>query len=122
MQRMLNAMVRGTYVPPHRHLTPPKPETLLILEGKAGLFLFDDNGNITLAEVVGGPDRIGVDIPVGVWHTLVVLTLHVVLFEVKPGPYLAGNARDFPAWAPKEGDPGVQAYLGSLLDHLPPEP
>ncbi len=98
--RFLNVLAKGTFVPPHRHLDPPKSETILILEGRVGLLLFDDDGNVTLAVVLGGSSRLGVDIPAGVWHTLVVLTPFAVALEVKPGPYLAAQGKDFPAWAP----------------------
>ena len=37
-------------------------------------------------------------------------------YEVKPGPYSAANDKDFAPWAPREGEPGVAAYLESLLD------
>jgi cupin fold WbuC family metalloprotein len=117
--RFLNVMARGTYVPPHRHLDPLKSETFLILEGKVGLFLFDDSGKVTLAEVVGGSQRLGADIPAGAWHTLAVLTPFVVSFEVKPGPYVARSDKDIPAWAPQEGEPGARAYLDWLLEQLP---
>ena len=63
--RFLNVMARGTNVPPHRHLDPLKSETFLILEGKVGVFLFDDEGKVALAEVVGGTERLGADIPAG---------------------------------------------------------
>jgi cupin fold WbuC family metalloprotein len=38
--RFLNVMLRGTYIAPHRHLGPPKPEAFLVLEGKIGFFEF----------------------------------------------------------------------------------
>jgi cupin fold WbuC family metalloprotein len=119
-QRFLNVLAHGTFVPPHRHLHPPKAETFLVLDGKVGLFLFDDTGKVTLAEVIGGSHRMGVDIQAGVWHTLVALTPHVVLFEVKAGPYLGNTEMDFPAWAPQEGDPAAGPYQEGLLNHLKP--
>jgi cupin fold WbuC family metalloprotein len=117
--RFLNVMARGTYIPPHRHLDPPKSETLLILEGKVGVFLFDDDGKVMLAETVGESKRLGVDIPPGAWHTLVVLTPFAVMLEVKPGPYVAVRDKDFPAWAPREGDPATGAYMARLMEQLP---
>jgi cupin fold WbuC family metalloprotein len=119
--RFLNVLAKGTFVPPHRHLDPPKSETILILEGRVGLFFFDDDGNVTSAVVLGGSSRLGVDIPAGVWHTLVALTPFAVVFEVKAGPYLAAQGKDFPAWAPRDGDPEVSGYLERLLAHLPPD-
>jgi len=117
--RFLNVLAHDTYVAPHRHWDPPKSETILILEGKVGLFLFDDEGNITSAKVIGGSPRLGADIPANVWHTLAALTAFAVAFEVKPGPYRAAQEKDFPAWAPHEGDPEARAYLERLISLLP---
>jgi cupin fold WbuC family metalloprotein len=88
---------------------------------RKSLFFFDDDGNVTSAVVLGGSSRLGVDIPAGVWHTLVALTPFAVVFEVKAGPYLAAQGKDFPAWAPRDGDPEVSGYLERLLAHLPPD-
>ena len=40
--RFFNVLLRGTYIPPHRHLNPPKPETFLLLRGSAAFFIFED--------------------------------------------------------------------------------
>lgn len=119
LHRFLNVLARGTYVPPHRHLDPPKPETLLVLEGVAGLLLFDDKGNVIGSEVLGGAERLGVDIPPATWHSLVALTPFVVLFEVKPGPYLGRNDKDAAAWAPQEGNAHAPDYLKWMLNQFP---
>jgi cupin fold WbuC family metalloprotein len=112
--RFLNVMVKGTYIAPHRHLDPPKAEAFLVLDGEVAFFIFDNAGNVVRTEVVGR-DPIAIDLPPGVWHTLTPLSEHAVCYEVKPGPYLASNDKDFAAWAPREGDPAVVAYLDSLL-------
>src|SRR5689334_18297718 len=51
--RFLNVMLRGSYLCPHRHSTPPKSETFLILEGRLALFTFDDDGNILESRLIG---------------------------------------------------------------------
>ena len=62
-----------------------------------------------------GRDAVGVDIQPGVWHTIAVLSDHVVCFEVKPGPYSVATDKDFAPWAPREGDPRAGAYLDMLV-------
>ena len=47
VNRLLNAMEPDTYIRPHRHLNPDKDEIFLLLRGKAMLFIFDNDGNIT---------------------------------------------------------------------------
>lgn len=115
--RFLNVMVRGTYIAPHRHEDPPKSESFLVLDGEVAFFTFDDSGQIANT-VVLGRDAVGIDVGPGVWHTLAVLTPHAVCYEVKPGPYFAANDKDFASWAPREGEPGVGAYLDLLLSSV----
>ncbi len=112
--RFLNVMLEGTYVAPHRHLDPPKSESFLVLEGRVALVTFHANGEIDAILILGG-DPIGADLAAGIWHTIAVLTPHAVCFEVKPGPYSAANDKDFAPWAPREGDPGAEAYLQGIL-------
>jgi cupin fold WbuC family metalloprotein len=112
--RFLNAMVRGTYIAPHRHLDPPKAESFLALEGELAFFTFRDDGEIAATHILGR-DAMGVDLQPGIWHTVAVLTPHAVCYEVKPGPYSAANDKDFAPWAPREGDAGVTAYLAMLV-------
>ena len=117
--RFLNVMIRRTYIAPHRHLDPPKAEAFLVLEGEIAFFTFDETGRIASTHVLGR-DVMGVDIGPGVWHTMTPLTPHAVCFEVKPGPYSASNDKEFAPWAPREGDPGVQAYLEFLIRSISP--
>jgi cupin fold WbuC family metalloprotein len=117
--RFLNVMCRGTYITPHRHLDPPKSETFVILRGEVAFFVFDDEGRLERCERLGDPAQrvlpCGIDIGPGVWHSLAVTSETAICFEVKPGPYLAANDKDFAPWAPREGEPGAQAYLAGLL-------
>ncbi|MCX6629127.1 MAG: WbuC family cupin fold metalloprotein [Candidatus Solibacter sp.] len=112
--RFLNVMIQGTFIAPHRHIDPPKSETFVVLEGKLAFFTFDDAGQIANTFVLGR-DAIGVDVQPDVWHTIAVLTPHVVCFEVKPGPYAAATDKDFAPWAPREGDPRAGEYLDMLV-------
>jgi len=115
--RFLNAMLAGTYVAPHRHLTVPKPEMFVALAGRVSLFTFDDTGRIAGRFLIGegAPGgRIGIDIAAGIWHTLVVLSPAAILLEVKPGGYDAATDKQFAPWAPREGDPGAPEYLARL--------
>ncbi len=116
--RFLNVMLRGTYIAPHRHTTPPKPEAFLVLSGEIAFFTFDDTGAVTGTYVLGG-ERTGIDVPAGVWHTLAVLSPDAVCYEVKPGPYQPSSDKDFAPWAPREGEAGTARYLERLLACVP---
>ena len=45
-QRLFNAMEPGTYIRPHRHTDPPKPECFMAVRGKMALIVFDDRGEV----------------------------------------------------------------------------
>ena len=44
--RLLNAIEPDSYIRPHRHLDPLKDETFIILKGKLGIIVFDNDGGI----------------------------------------------------------------------------
>jgi len=114
-QRLLNAVEPGTYIRPHRHLTPPKPECFVAVRGRTALVVFDDEGGIEqILPLEPGGALVGVDLPPGAWHAIVALMPGTVFFETKPGPYVPLNDKDFAPWAPPEGSTGAAAYLRSL--------
>jgi cupin fold WbuC family metalloprotein len=113
--RFLNVMLAGTYVAPHRHREPPKAEAFVVLEGELAVFRFDDSGAILAVHKLSPASGVyGIDLEPGAWHTLVVLSEHAVVYEVKPGPYSAATDKEFAPWAPQEGDPAAGAYLAGL--------
>lgn len=114
-QRLLNAMEPGSYIRPHRHLTPPKPECFLVVRGRLAAFIFTDDGTIErVIPFSAGSATLGVDIPAGVWHAVVSLESGSSFFETKPGPYLPPSDKDFAPWAPAEGSEEAPAYLAEL--------
>jgi len=118
--RFLNVLLRGTYIRPHRHSAPPKAETFLVLEGIADALLFDDRGAISARYSLGAqtPEgRLwGIDLPPGVWHTVVPRTERAVCFEVKPGPWEPATDKEFAPWAPPEDSPLAAPYCRLLLE------
>ncbi len=113
--RFLNVMLRDTYVRPHRHLDPPKSESFLVLEGEVSVLVFDDTGAVVERHDLGRGGVRGVDLPPGVWHSLVVRSEHAVLYEVKPGPWDPRTDKEMAPWAPPEGADDALAYGRRLL-------
>jgi cupin fold WbuC family metalloprotein len=113
---MFNAVQPGSYIAPHRHLDPPKDESWIVLQGALAFFTFDEQGKIEeCCEVRSGSDVFGVDLEPGVYHSFFALEPDTVVYEVKTGPYAPNNDKAFAPWAPREGEPGVPAYLAHLL-------
>lgn len=85
--RLLNAMEPDSYIQPHRHLDVNKDETLIVIRGKMGLIIFDDDGNIEEKAILEpNGDVVLVNIPHGRYHTWLSLEENSVFLEAKAGP------------------------------------
>lgn len=116
VQRLLNFMQRGSYAQPHCHPGPENIETVVVMQGAAGVLIFSPSGEIEAAYriVSGDPSLCLVDIEAGVWHTVVPLVEDTVVLEIKCGPYNAATDKTFAPWAPGEGAPEAAEYLRTL--------
>lgn len=121
VQRLLNALQPGTYIPPHKHEGVERFEMFVILQGAVGCLFFDDAGDVVRALRIDsqGPVR-GIEIPGETWHTLVALEPDSVVLEIKEGPYDPTRAKSaipgFPdELALLEGREGTRALVDALL-------
>ena len=113
--RLLNAIEPGSYVVPHRHLDPAKGETMVCLQGRLGLVVFDAQGGIVQVAVLApGSATVGVDILPGTYHSVLALEPGTVFLEAKAGPYLPLSGAELAPWAPAEGAVGAEDYAGAL--------
>lgn len=109
--RMAVGLQPSTYIPPHRHQNADKAETLVVVRGRLGLLIFDESGQVTDKRVLqAGGDCLGVDLPAGIYHGLVVLEADSVMFECKASPFRPVGEGDLAHWAPREGEAGVAEY------------
>ncbi len=115
VQRFLNGIEPESYIQPHRHINPLKDEVFLVLKGQGAVIVFSDEG---ATKEIHPLDSIkgfwGVDIPGGVYHTIVSLQPGSVFYEVKKGPYDPDAAKHFASWAPEENSAEADDYLESL--------
>ncbi|MDX1994494.1 MAG: WbuC family cupin fold metalloprotein [bacterium] len=118
IQRMVNALVPGTYITPHQHGNPPKVELMCVLKGRVALLQFAPDGQVEEVHILdeNGPVKI-VDIAPGVFHNMVALTPCAVL-EIIKGPYDAATHKQFAPFAPAEGDTASGDYLRQLEAHI----
>ena len=115
LHRMLNALQPNSYVRPHRHLDPPKAESIIVLKGAITYVEFNDTGEIeNFYQLSSESLSIGVDIGPGIFHTFFAVVEDTVLFEVKPGPYEQSSDKEFASWAPAEDSKGAIEYLRNL--------
>lgn len=119
VQRLCNAIEPGSYVRPHRH-DGAIWELFSVLVGTVRLLSFDDDGAVTDAVTLGARgDAALVELPGGIWHSLVALDPGSIIFEIKPGPYRPLDDKDFAAWAPAEDAPEA-ASLQFWMQDAPP--
>ena len=118
VNRLLNALEPGTYVPAHRHSHPAKDETVFVLRGNIVSVIFDDAGNIIERAVIDPAHGVyGFDIPAGQWHGLLVRESGTVVFEVKKGPFTPLTEEDIAPWTPRTDDKeGITRYLNRLAE------
>jgi len=113
--RLLNAIEPDSYIQPHCHHEAAKDETLIVVRGRLGVIIFDERGTVTATAVLApAGESVGVNIPHGMYHTLVALEPGSVFFEAKAGPYAPLTPREKAPWAPVEGEPHAPAYLADL--------
>ena len=83
-----------------------------MLKGRLGLLIFSDGGELVAPRLLAADsDCVGVDLPPGVFHALVVLQADSLLFECKAGPYRPIGEDELAPWAPREGAADVASYL-----------
>ncbi|GBF51359.1 cupin fold metalloprotein, WbuC family [Leptospira ryugenii] len=116
-QRFLNVLTKDTFIAVHRHLLDPKPETFVILQGKVGFLIFNEDGSIKEKHCLSseGP-VVGIDIQAGVWHNLICLSNYAICFEGKSGPYDPNIDKEFHPSYPNEGDPDQDIQLKQWKD------
>ena len=106
---------RGKYYRPHKHLE--KGEAFHVIEGRFGIFTFDEGGAIQEACILQSGDilRVGPDM----YHAVMPLTDIVIYHENKPGPFLGSKDSIYPDWAPDGGNAAeTDAYCAALSRHL----
>jgi cupin fold WbuC family metalloprotein len=119
LQRMLNAIEPGTYIQPHKHENPDKTEVFMVLKGKIAVLEFDDEGKV-IDSIILDPQKgqYAAEIPPRTWHSIISLEKGSVAYEIKNGPYVQIEDKNFADWAPKEGDAEVEKYLQELISYL----
>lgn len=117
IQRMINAMAVDTYVRPHRH--PGLWELFTHIRGRALLLTFDDGGRVVDRLTLSDGAVKVLEVPAGMWHSVVALSDDTVVMEVKSGPYIPTGPADFAPWSPPEGDAAVAAMVAWMTGAAP---
>lgn len=122
VQRFLNVLQPGTYVRPHRHVRPEGKsgfEFFLVLQGAIGILILDGSGEVIHTEKISatGTTR-GVELGEGMFHTLIALEPDTVMFELKEGPYMPIEDKDFLQTFPLENTAEAQRWIQTWMQHF----
>ena len=113
--RLLNAIEPDSYIRPHRHMDPEKDEAFIIMSGRLGILLFDDEGRVVETLVISHSNgNLAADIPHGLFHTAVSLEPGTVFYEAKAGPYRPLQPEEIAPWGPEDGTAEATEYLEQL--------
>lgn len=119
IHEMFIVHIKDTYIRPHKHLH--KNESLHILEGKADIVFFDEDGGIKkviqMANYSSGKDFY-YKLTKSWYHTLIVKSENLVFCETANGPYKKSDTI-FAPWSPGEDDSiAVKNYMSKLADKV----
>ncbi len=112
VQRVLIAMLADSYVVPHQHPCAGQFELFMVLAGEIDLIEFSDDGRVRSRQTIGaGMSQVGVELPPGVWHSIVAKGEGAVFMEIKAGPFDPTAPRHFAKFAPEEKSQLAPLYL-----------
>ena len=114
--RVVNFIMRDSYMQPHLHPSPEKIENIHVVKGKMAVLFFDDLGVVTDFTVLEQGHTEFIAVPAFTWHTYVMLSEHVISYETMMGEYAPATWKAFAQWAPQENTPESAPYLQSLRD------
>ena len=106
-----------TYVRPNKHFG--KDESVFVVEGRCDVIFFDDDGSIS-RKIELGEESSGLPyycrIPREIFHTVVIHSEKLVLFEATSGPFDPSDTY-YADWSPQEGDESaITIFRNELAD------
>jgi cupin fold WbuC family metalloprotein len=111
---VVNFVLDESYMQPHLHPSDEKIEKMFLVDGSFCLILFDNNGNIYKTIVIEKGGIESVDVPAFTWHTYVMLTKKVIIYETMDGIYEPSSWKEMAPWAPLENTEEAVNYLRLL--------
>ena len=116
--RVVNFVLDDSYMQPHLHPGDEKIEKMFLVEGSFSLILFDSVGEISDSITLEKGGIESVDVPAFTWHTYVMLTEKVIIYETMDGVYEPSTWKEMASWAPLENTPEALDYLSLLKSRV----
>ena len=84
------------------------------MQGAFALITFDDDGKVTDTIVLEKGVKDFISVPAFTWHTYVMLTDEVIVYEEMDGVYSPNTWKEMATWAPTEETSESAEYLKML--------
>lgn len=114
VNKVFNFVLSESYMQPHLHPGAEKIEKMYLVQGSFALIIFDSNGSVTDIKILEEDKKNYVAVPAYTWHTYVMLTDEVIIYEEMDGFYSPDTWKEMATWAPKENTPEAITYLNEL--------
>ena len=114
--KVINFIFDQSYMQPHLHPGDEKIEKMFLIYGSFALILFNNKGDISECIILEKGKRETVNVPAFAWHTYVMLSEKVVIYETMEGVYDPLTWKEMAPWAPLEHTPEADHYLSYLKD------
>lgn len=117
VQRIVIALCKGTYIPPHYHEKQHQWEHFQVINGRVKVIIFDVKGMVVDTFFMSDEDEChAFELPPNMIHTLVCCSDYAIILEVKQGPFNPCEAKVIPNWSIAEDDQDSVLYLNRLAD------
>lgn len=94
VQRLIIAMLKGSYVEPHYHELPHQWEMFILLHGQIRVCLYSVEGEVLHDKIINAHDTLPiVEFLPGDIHSVECLSDKALLIEMKEGPFDPLNAK-----------------------------
>ncbi|EMB8479483.1 WbuC family cupin fold metalloprotein [Providencia huaxiensis] len=94
VQRLLIALVSGSYIEPHYHELDHQWEMFFILEGTLEINIHDSKGSKVRTKIIGDNTQFkAVEIKPNEIHSLKCLSKKALILEIKEGPFNHNNPK-----------------------------
>ena len=114
LNQVFNFILRDSYMHPHLHPSKEKIEKMYLIKGSFALILFNKEGQITQKIILEEGKLDFIEVPAFTWHTYVMLSDEVIIYETMEGIYEIDTWKKMASWAPKENSLDAAKYLEML--------
>ena len=114
LNKVFNFIVIDSYMHPHLHPGKEKIEKMHLIQGSFALVIFDETGGVKKTIVLEKGKKEYISVPAFTWHTYVMLTKEVIVYETMEGVYEPSTWKEMAPWAPAENTAEAVPFLQML--------